>query len=341
MLETIWFLVWGILWSVYFVLDGFDLGLGALLPVLGKTDTDRRTILNAMGPFWDGNEVWLITAGGVTFAAFPTAYAIMFSSLYTPLMLLLIALIIRGVAFEFRHLHDCPRWRALWDWAMVIGSFLPALLLGVAFANIFQGLPLDKQGIFQGNFFSLLNPYGLAGGVLFVLLFAMHGCLWLALRTHGELHDRAVAMAGRIFPILAAVIALFVVLTVPLTGLLRNYLTNPLLLVLLAIPVGCLVLVRKEIQKGAGWKAWALSAGLIAGLTLFGVTGLYPNILPSSLDPAASVTAFNAASSTKTLSIMLLVALIFVPVVALYQVWMYRTFSHKMDERDLSHDNAY
>lgn len=341
MLETIWFLVWGILWAVYFVLDGFDLGLGTLLPVLGRTDTERRTILNAMGPFWDGNEVWLITAGGVTFAAFPTAYAIMFSGLYTPLMLLLIALIVRGVAFEFRHLRDCPYWRALWDGAMTVGSFVPALLLGVAFANIFQGLPLDTQGIFQGNLLTLLNPYGLAGGVLFVLLFALHGTLWLALRTDGELHDRAVAWAGRLYPILAAVLAVFVVLTVLFTSLLRNYLTNPLLLVLLAIPLGCLILLRREIQAGAGWKAWGLSAGLIAGLTLFGVTGLYPNILPSSLDPAASVTAFNAASSTKTLSIMLLVALIFVPIVVLYQVWMYRTFSHKMSHDDLAHDNAY
>ncbi len=341
MLETIWFLVWGILWAVYFVLDGFDLGLGTLLPILGKTDTDRRTILNAMGPFWDGNEVWLITAGGVTFAAFPTAYAIMFSGLYTPLMLLLLALIIRGVAFEFRHLRDCPYWRALWDGAMTIGSFLPALLLGVAFANIFQGLPLDSQGIFHGNLLTLLNPYGLVGGLLFVLLFALHGAIWLALRTEGELHHRAVAWAGRIYPILGVTLLGFVVLTVPFTGLLRNYLTNPLLLILLIIPLTCFGLLRREIQQGAGWKAWGLSAGLIAGLTLFGVTGLYPNILPSSLDPAASVTVFNAASSTKTLSIMLLVALLFVPIVVLYQVWMYRTFSHKMTSHDLTHDNAY
>jgi len=341
MLETIWFLIWGVLWAIYFILDGFDLGLGMLLPWLGTTDTDRRTILNAMGPFWDGNEVWLITAGGVTFAAFPTAYAIMFSGLYTPLMLLLIALIIRGVAFEFRHLRDCPYWRALWDGAMTVGSFLPALLLGVAFANIFQGLPLDSQGIFQGNLLTLLNPYGLAGGVLFVLLFALHGCLWLALRTHGELHQRAVRTAGRLYPLVLAATLLFVVLTVVFTSLLRNYLGNPLLLVLLAIPAACLFLLRGHIQSDSGWKAWGLSAGLIAGLTLFAVTGLYPNILPSSLDPAASVTAFNAASSTKTLSIMLGVALLFVPIVVAYQVWMYRTFSHKLTPRDLTHDNAY
>src|SRR5512139_821611 len=151
MLETIWFALWGVLWAVYFVLDGFDLGLGSLMPVVAKDERDRRVVVNAMGPFWDGNEVWLITAGGVTFAAFPRVYAVMFSSLYTPLMLLLFALILRGISFEFRGKVDSPGWRALWDATLVIGSFLPALLLGVAFANIFKGLPLDAEGILQGD----------------------------------------------------------------------------------------------------------------------------------------------------------------------------------------------
>ena len=169
MLQTIWFLLWGVLWAVYFMLDGFDLGLGTLMPVLAKNDTDRRLIYRAMGPFWDGNEVWLITAGGVTFAAFPTTYAVMFSGLYSPLMLILFALILRGVSFAFRGEVDSPRWRALWDTCLVVGSFLPALLLGVAFANIFRGLPLDAGGIYRGSLFTLLNPYGLAGGVLFLV----------------------------------------------------------------------------------------------------------------------------------------------------------------------------
>ncbi len=168
------------------MLDGFDLGLGTLMPFLAKDDTDRRVIYRAMGPFWDGNEVWLITAGGVTFAAFPTTYAVMFSGLYSALMLILFALILRGVSMVFRGEVDDPRWRRLWDTGLFLGSFLPALLFGVAFANLFKGIPIDAEGIFQGNLLTLLNPYGLAGGLLFVLLFLVHGSLWLAVKTHGR-----------------------------------------------------------------------------------------------------------------------------------------------------------
>lgn len=341
MLETIWFLLWGVLWAIYFILDGYDLGIGTLLPFLGKSDTDRRIMLNSMGPFWDGNEVWLITAGGVTFAAFPKAYAVMFSGLYTPLMLLLFALIIRGVSLEFRHQVDSPAWRRVWDWGATIGSFLPALLLGVAFANIFMGLPLDENGVFQGNLLTLLNPYGLAGGVLFVLLFAMHGALWLTIKSEGDLQRRAANLARKLWPVLVVLIGAFVVLTVIYTNLLANYLTNPLLLVLLVAPVLALLLLRQQIGKEDWWFAWGLSAAMITGLTLFGVVGLYPALLPSSINPDYSITIANAASSTLTLSIMLGVALVFVPIVAAYQFWLYRTFSHKVTEKELGHDGAY
>jgi cytochrome d ubiquinol oxidase subunit II len=341
MLETIWFLLWGVLWAIYFILDGYDLGIGTLLPVLGKSDTDRRIMLNSMGPFWDGNEVWLITAGGVTFAAFPKAYAVMFSGLYTPLMLLLFALIIRGVSLEFRHQVDSPAWRRVWDWGATIGSFLPALLLGVAFANIFMGLPLDENGVFQGNLLTLLNPYGLAGGVLFVLLFAMHGALWLTIKSEGDLQRRAANLARKLWPVLLVLIGAFVVLTVVYTRLLVNYLTNPLLLVLLVVPVLALLLLRRQIGKEDWWYAWGLSAAMITGLTLFGVVGLYPALLPSSINPDYSITIANAASSTLTLSIMLGVALGIVPIVAAYQFWLYRTFSHKVPEKELGHDGAY
>ncbi|UTF49394.1 cytochrome d ubiquinol oxidase subunit II [Desulfomicrobium sp. ZS1] len=341
MLETIWFLLWGVLWAVYFVLDGYDLGIGTLVPFLGKSDTDRRVMFNAMGPFWDGNEVWLITAGGVTFAAFPKAYAVMFSGLYTPLMLLLFALIVRGVSLEFRHQVDSPAWRRVWDWGATIGSFLPALLLGVAFANIFMGLPLDENGVFQGNLLTLLNPYGLAGGVLFVLLFAMHGTLWLTFKSEGDLHQRAAGLARKLWPVLVALIGVFVVLTAIYTNLLVNYLLNPLMLVLLAIPVLALILMRQQIGKEQWLTAWGLSATLIAGLTLFGVVGLYPALLPSSISPDYSITIANAASSTLTLSIMLGVTLVFIPIVAAYQFWLYRTFSHKITEKELAQDGAY
>ncbi|NLY42052.1 MAG: cytochrome d ubiquinol oxidase subunit II [Desulfovibrionales bacterium] len=341
MLETIWFLIWGILWATYFVLDGYDLGIGSLIPILGRSNQDRRVMFNAMGPFWDGNEVWLITAGGVTFAAFPKAYAVMFSGLYTPLMLLLFALIIRGVSLEFRHQIESDTWRRVWDWGATIGSFVPALLLGVAFANIFMGLPLDEQGVFQGNLLTLLNPYGLAGGVLFVLLFAMHGALWLTIKAEGDLQQRAARLTRCLWPILAALIAAFVVLTVVFTNLLNNYLANPLMLILLVVPVLALILLRRQIGKADWWYAWGLSAAMITGLTLFGVVGLYPALLPSSIDPAFSITISNSASSTLTLSIMLGVALVFVPVVAAYQYWLYRTFSHKITDRELGQDGAY
>jgi cytochrome d ubiquinol oxidase subunit II len=341
MLETIWFLLWGVLWAIYFVLDGYDLGIGTLLPFLGKSDRDRRVMLNSMGPFWDGNEVWLITAGGVTFAAFPKAYAVMFSGLYTPLMLLLLALIIRGVALEFRHQVDSAAWRKVWDWGATVGSFVPALLFGVAFANIFMGLPLDENGVFQGNLLTLLNPYGLAGGVLFVLLFVMHGALWLTVKSEGDLQLRAASLARKLWPVLLAFIGVFVVLTVFYTNLLNNYLTNPLLLVLLVVPVLALLLLRQQIGRADWWFAWGLSAAMIAGLTLFGVVGLYPALLPSSIAPEYSITITNSASSTLTLSIMLVVTLIFIPIVAGYQFWLYRTFSHKITDKELGQDGAY
>ena len=164
MLETTWFVLWGLLWAVYFVLDGFDFGMGTLLPFLAKNDEEKRIIYNAAGPYWDGNEVWLITAGGVTFAAFPKAYAVMFSALYAPLLILLFALIFRAVSFEFRNKKDCPQWRKFWDACQFLGNFLPALLLGVAFANLFMGIPIDGNGVYHGNIIKLLNPYGLAGG---------------------------------------------------------------------------------------------------------------------------------------------------------------------------------
>lgn len=341
MLESVWFILWGVLWAVYFMLDGFDLGLGTLLPVLAQSHTERRLIYQAMGPFWDGNEVWLITAGGVTFAAFPTTYAVMFSSLYSALMLILFALILRGVAFAFRGAVDNPRWKYLWDACLVIGSFLPALLFGVAFANIFQGIPIDAQGIYHGNLLTLLNPYGTAGGVLFVLLFLVHGSLWLAVKSEGELHRRAAAMTRRLWPLLLVMAVVFLLATRRQTHLYDNYLKYPVLFIIPAITVVALILTRMFIRKAAWWKAWFASCATIATAVLFGVVGLYPNLLPSSLDPAASLTVFNSASSPLTLKIMLIVALIFVPLVIAYQVWVHYLFREKVKEEDLVHGEGY
>jgi cytochrome bd ubiquinol oxidase subunit II len=341
MLETIWFLLWGILWAVYFMLDGFDLGLGTIAPFLASNDTDKRVMYNSMGPFWDGNEVWLITAGGVTFAAFPTTYAVMFSALYTPLLLLLFALILRGVALEFRSKVDSDQWRKVWDVCHFIGSFVPALLLGVAFANIFKGIPIDAEGYFHGNLLTLLNFYGLLGGALFVLLFVVHGALWLAIKAEGDLELRAGHAAATIWWALLVVAVLFLGATWFATPLYGNYLGNPVLLVIPLITVAALLAVRFFIQQKSWWKAWFASSLTIVGATLFGVVGLYPNLFPSSLDPAYSLTIYNSASSPLTLKIMLGVALTFVPIVIIYQVWGYYLFKDKVTDDDLASDEAY
>ncbi len=346
MLESIWFVLWGVLWAVYFMLDGFDLGLGTLMPYLAADEADRRTIYRAMGPFWDGNEVWLITAGGVTFAAFPVAYAVMFSGLYTALMLVLFALILRGVAMEYRSQVNDPRWKKLWDVCLVVGSFAPALLLGVAFANIFRGIPIDGEGIFQGNLFSLLNPYGLLGGVLFLVMFLLHGALWLMVKCDGPLKERTASLAGKLWLAVAVVAVVFLVATWFSTRLYDNYLRNPFFFVvpIVLIPlvtIVALIYIRVHIARQNWWKAWFSSCVFIVGVTLFGVAGLYPNLLPSSLNPAFSVTAFNAASSPLTLKIMLAVALVFVPVVLIYQGWVYRLFKDKVDQGEALHEEGY
>jgi cytochrome d ubiquinol oxidase subunit II len=340
-LGTIWFLLWGVLWAVYFVLDGFDLGVGMLAPVIAGNDTEKRILMNAVGPFWDGNEVWLITAGGVTFAAFPGTYAVMFSALYSALLLLLFALIFRGISFEFRSKVDSPGWRKLWDTTHFLGSFLPALLLGVAFANIFKGIPIDKDGINQGTLFTLLNPYGLCGGLLFVLAFLMHGALFLSCKTEGALKDRAVRVAERLWPALLIVAVLFLAFSAVATKLFQNYLDNPLLFLILILPVGGLLMQRIYIGQRRMAMAWTASAVTIAGVALFGVIGIFPALLPSSLDPAFSMTIANSSSSPLTLKIMLYVALTFVPIVILYQAWVYKTFSHKVTEKDVAYEESY
>jgi len=335
MLETVWFILWGVLWAVYFMLDGFDLGLGTIMPFIAKNDTEKRVIYNSMGPFWDGNEVWLLTAGGVTFAAFPKTYAVMFSAMYSALMLVLFALILRGVSIEFRSKLDNPLWKKVWDTSMFIGSFLPALLFGVAFANIFQGVPVDGQGVYQGNLFTLLNPYGLAGGVLFLLLFLFHGSLWLSIKAEGELQERASKLSGIIWIPLLIVAVIFLVFTAFATGLYNNYLAMPVLFIIPLLAVAGLVMSKVFIMKKSWWHAWFSSALTIVGCTLFGVAGLYPSLFPSSLNSAFSMTVTNSSSSPLTLKIMLGVALVFVPIVIAYQTWAYYMFREKVNREEL------
>jgi cytochrome d ubiquinol oxidase subunit II len=298
-------------------------------------------MIHAMGPLWDGNEVWLITAGGVTFAAFPLVYAVMFSSLYSALMLILFALILRGVSFEFRNKVDSPAWKKVWDTCIFIGSFLPALLFGVAFANIFQGIPIDQDGIYLGNLLTLLNPYGLLGGVLFLCLFLVHGALWLPVRADGDLAQRAESLAGKLWPVLTGVAVVFLVASYIFTPLYNNYLANPVLFLVPAISVAAILGIKYFLMQKAFLKAWLASAATIVSCTFFGVIGLFPNLFPSSIDATYSLSAFNASSSPLTLKIMLIVVLLFVPVVLAYQIYAYKLFTVKVTDDDLAHEDMY
>ncbi len=336
-LQSIWFFLWGLLWAIFFITDGFDFGIGVLYPFLGRNDEDKRVMLNAVGPLWDGNEVWLITAGGVTFAAFPLVYAVMFSSLYSALMVILFALILRGVSFEFRNKISDPRWAQVWDTCIFAGSLVPAVFFGVTFANIFQGIPFDGNHVYHGTLFSLLNPYGLLGGVLFLLLFLVHGSIWLAIRSEGGLHERAVKTAGRLWPVLLVAAVLFLAASKFATNLYDNYLAHPILFVFILVTVAALIGIKLFLLRGEYFKAWFSSSLTIIGATFFGVIGLYPNLFPSSINADFHLTAFNASSSPLTLKIMLIVVVLFIPVVLAYQIWAYNLFKDKVDRTDFEY----
>jgi cytochrome bd ubiquinol oxidase subunit II len=336
-LQITWFVLWGILWSVYFMLDGFVMGAGILHNIIGKSDIDKRIMINTIGPVWDGNEVWLITAGGATFAAFPTTYALMFSYLYSALFILLFALIIRGVSYEFRGKVG-EKWKTGWDYAITIGNFVPTLLFGVAFGNIFHGLSMDAAG-YHGSLTSLLNPYGLLTGVLFVSLFIVHGSLYLSIKTEGELSDRSRRFVGMAWPVLLIIAILFLVYTKFTTKLYDNFLNHPLLFIVPAGAVAALVLIR--LLSARGKLLWAFSASCATIITLMStcLIGLYPNLIPSSIDPIHSLTIYNSSSSPYTLKIMTVVAFIFVPIVISYKIFVYRIFRHKVTEADVLEDS--
>ena len=339
-LQIIWFVLWAVLWAVYFMLDGFVLGTGMLQPFLAKTENERLATVQSVGPVWNGNEVWLITAGGATFAAFPTTYALMFSYLYTALLLLLFSLIIRGVSLEFRGKVAAHGWKKIWDTAFAVSSFLIALLLGVAFGNIFEGLPMDASG-YHGNLLTLLNPYGLISGVLFVALFTVHGAIYAGVKTSGEISARALNMAGKAWLLLMAVAVVFLAHTALATHLFDNYVAAPQLSVIPLAAVAALVLIKLFLIRHQALKAFAASCIAIVMVTFTGVAGLFPNMIPSSIDTAYSMTIYNSSSSRLTLTIMTVVALIFVPVVIAYKIWVYRLFSEKISPETLSGKEAY
>ncbi len=322
-LTTVWFALIAVLWIGYFCLEGFDFGVGMLLPVLARNDTERRVMYNSVGPVWDGNEVWVLVAGGATFAAFPEWYATLFSGFYLPLLLILVGLIVRGLAFEYRAKRDDDRWRARWDLALIIGSVVPAFLWGVAFANIVAGVPIDADKEFTGTLFTLLNPFGLLGGLVTLTLFATHGALFLALKTDGDIRHRARAMALQIGAVAAVLAVVFLVWTQLKTGTA----VSAVLFVLAA-----LALVAGLVAARAGREGWAfLGTFVTIGLAVAGLfVGLFPDVMPSSTDAAFSLTTTNASSTAYTLKVMTWVAVIFTPIVLMYQGWTYWVFRKRI-----------
>jgi cytochrome d ubiquinol oxidase subunit II len=337
-LNTVWFALVGVLFTGYVVLDGFDLGVGVLHLFAAKSDEDRRIFLNAIGPVWDGNEVWLVTGGGALFAAFPNVYATVFSGFYLAFMALLCALIFRAVAIEFRSKHPSPRWRALWDVGFAAGSFGSTFLLGIAMGNIVWGVPIDARGEFAGTFLGLLHPYALWMGVTTVALFAMHGSIYLALKTEGALHAR---IREWINPLIIAFILCYVILTLAtllyVPHVTEAFRREPWFFALVIPVVLAIANIPREINRGRDFLAFLSSCAAMAGLmAIFGV-GNFPYLVYSSPLPEHSLTAFNAASSPKTLGIMLTIALIGIPVVLAYSVSIYWIFRGKVQLHKMSY----
>ncbi|MDD3178801.1 MAG: cytochrome d ubiquinol oxidase subunit II [Opitutaceae bacterium] len=330
-LNTVWFVLVGALFTGYVILDGFDLGVGVLHLFVVRRDAERRVFINAIGPVWDGNEVWLVTGGGALFAAFPDVYATVFSGFYLAFMGLLCALIFRAVAIEFRSKHPSPRWRAFWDAGFALGSLGSALLIGVAMGNIAWGVPIDAHGEFAGSFPGLLHPYALLMGVTTVALFAMHGAIYLVLKTEGELQAHIRTWVN---PLIITFILSYVILTLAtllyVPHVTEAFRREPWFFALVIPVVLAIANIPREVNRGKVFYAFLSSCAAMAGLmAIFGV-GNYPYLVYSFPFPEHSLTAFNAASSPRTLGIMLTIALIGLPVVLAYTVSIYWIFRGKV-----------
>jgi len=333
-LNTTWFLLIAVLWVGYFILEGFDFGVGMLLKTVGKTQAERRTLITTLGPVWDGNEVWLLVAGGATFAAFPEWYATLFSGFYLPLFLILISLIVRGVAFEYRSKHGDTKWRNRWDNAIVVASFIPSLLWGVAFANIARGVPLERSsnGVIEytGGFFNLLNPFALVGGLVTLTLFATHGAFFIALKTDGVVRERANHLAGKLGLATALLAVVF------LGWLSLSYSDKTSVVVLSAvIVVAWLSALEANRRSREGW-AFLFSAVTSAMVVVTLFTALYPYVMPSSVNPEFSLDIFNASSTNYTLKVMTYVAVVLTPLVLIYQGWTYWVFRKRISPSNIA-----
>ena len=336
-LVTLWFILLAVLWTGFLVLEGFDFGVGMLHGLVGQDETGRRVAIGAIGPLWDGNEVWLIVAAAGMFAAFPGWYATMFSGFYLALLLLLLALIARGVSFEFRGKRDSVRWRRTWDAALTGGSLLAPLLIGVALGNLLHGVPIGSDQEYAGSLVDLLNPFSLLTGVTVVLLCVLHGASFLSLKTAGEVRQRAVHAARRVAPVTVAVVVAFAVWTVVLVG--KGVLAwLPEVAAVLAVTAAWLLgrdpheLVRRN-WNGLAFMATSLTIAMVA-LSIF--LGLYPRVMVSTLGSANDLTVANTASSPYTLRVMTVVAVVLFPVVLAYQGWTYYVFRRRIGRSDVS-----
>ena len=334
-LETTWLLLIAVLWIGYFILEGFDFGVGMLLPFVSRNEADRRAVLTTLGPVWDGNEVWLLVAGGATFAAFPEWYATLFSGFYLPLFLILVSLIIRGVAFEYRSKYGKAQWRQRWDVAIVISSAIPALLWGVAFANIVRGVPLEKSAEghieYVGGFFNLLNPYALLGGVVTLTVFLTHGAIFLSLKTAGGIRDRAHDLAlklGLIAAVAAVAFLLWTNLSLPAF--------NSMVAILSAgVALAWVAGLAATFKGREGW-AFIFSASAILLFVSDLFYALYPRVMPSSLGAQFDLTIRNASSTAYTLKVMTVVALVMTPLVLIYQGWTYWVFRKRVSASQIA-----
>jgi cytochrome d ubiquinol oxidase subunit II len=327
-LQTLWFILIAVLWIGFFFLEGFDFGVGMLLPFLGKNDTERRAIINTIGSVWDGNEVWLITAGGAMFAAFPHWYATMFSGFYLALFLLVIGLILRGISFEYRSKDSNPAWRRRFDRMIAIGSFLPSFLLGTAFANLAQGIPINENMIYTGNLFTLLNPFGLIGGLTMVSVFLLHGANFLTLKLDGELRDRVRETSKKLYIFAAVAVILLAVTTYIYTDISTKIGINPGIMPIASVIV-LLVTILFINRKMEGWAFISTGVHIVLTQVAF-FTLMFPRVMISSTNLAYNLTIYNASSSQYTLTVMSIIALIFVPIVLLYQGWTYYMFRKRI-----------
>ncbi|KFG72339.1 cytochrome d ubiquinol oxidase subunit II [Streptomyces mutabilis] len=328
-LHDVWFVLIAVLWTGYFFLEGFDFGVGVLTKLLARNRAEKRVLINIIGPVWDGNEVWLLTAGGATFAAFPEWYATLFSGFYLPLLAILVCLIVRGVAFEYRVKRPEERWQRNWETAIFWTSLIPAFLWGVAFGNIVRGVKIDRNLEYVGSVWDLLNPYALLGGLVTLTLFTFHGTVFTALKTVGEIRERARTLALRV-GLIAAVLALaFLVWTQAASGDGKS-------LVALVVAVAALVVALTANQAGReGWSFALSGVTIVAAVAMIFLT-LFPNVMPSTLDADWSLTVTNASSSAYTLKIMTWLAAVATPLVLLYQSWTYWVFRKRIGTQHIA-----